>query len=228
MNYCVIPARGGSKRIPRKNIKLFCGKPMIVWSIEVAKSCGCFDRVIVSTDDSEIADIAKQNGAEVPFFRPSYLADDYSGTAEVVKHAVRWYDDQGETSDYVCCIYATAPFIQECDIRRGLKELKACDASFAVGVTSFDYPIHRAIAINEANRIYMLDPRNYEKRSQDFDEVWHDAGQFYWGRKSAWLANEPVLGRSSIPIKIPRFRVQDIDTQDDWHCAERLFRIRGV
>jgi N-acylneuraminate cytidylyltransferase len=225
MRLAIIPARGGSKRIPRKNIKLFGGKPMIAWSIEAAKQSGCFDRIIVSTDDSEIAEVAISYGAEVPFMRPPELSDDHTGTTKVVAHAVDWHNKNNNLNiaSYVCCIYATAPFIDVKDLQCGLQTLEFCDADYAFSVTSYAFPIQRAIRITNNKRVEMLDANQFNTRSQDLEQVWHDAGQFYWGRAAAWLALKPVFSQSSAPIVLQRHRVQDIDTEEDWTRAELMY-----
>jgi len=224
MRLAVIPARGGSKRIPRKNIKPFCGKPMIAWSIEAAIASQCFDRIIVSTDDDEIAEIAKAYGAEVPFIRPPVLSDDYTGTIPVIAHATHWQNKNGEAPTDVCCIYATAPFLQITDLQIGLQALKKTNADYAFSVTSYPFPIQRAIRITTANRIEMFQPEKFNARSQDLEEAWHDAGQFYWGKANAWLDGKLIFSPDTIPIMLPRHRVQDIDTIDDWIRAELMFK----
>lgn len=223
MNLCVIPARGGSKRIPRKNIKEFCGKPMIAWSIEAALKSGCFDQVIVSTDDIEIAAVAKKWGAEVPFMRPAEFSDDHTGTIPVIAHAIRELQRQGQTPDRVCCIYATAPFITAEDIRTGEKKLAGHD--FAFSITSFAFPIQRALRLTRENSVAMFQPDHFNTRSQDLEEAYHDAGQFYWGTASAWLEKRVIFGEHSAPVILPRHRVQDIDTTEDWIRAEWLFKV---
>ncbi len=222
MNIAVIPARGGSKRIPRKNIKPFCGKPMIAWSIEAAKESGLFDRVIVSTDDAEIAEVAKAWGAETPFVRPPELSNDYAGTTEVIAHATRWALDAGLKPDAVCCIYATAPFVQTADLKRGRDALSSGDWDYAFTATDFAASIFRAFRQASGGGIEMFFPEHFATRSQDLPVALHDAGQFYWGRPSAWLDGKRIFDKRSIPIVIPRWRVQDIDTQDDWERAEML------
>lgn len=224
MTIAIIPARGGSKRIPKKNVKEFAGKPMIAWSIEAAQASGCFDRIIVSTDDPEIADIASKWNAEVPFLRPPELANDFAGTIPVIKHAIDWLISNGTEPEYICCIYATAPMIQTQDIQEGIDVLSSSDACYAFPVTDFSFPIQRAVRITEDNRVEMLFPGKFETRSQDLEEAWHDAGQFYWGRINAWRREVPFFSRQSIPIPLPRHRVQDIDTPEDWRRAEMMFR----
>lgn len=224
MKIAVIPARGGSKRIPRKNIKEFCGKPMIVWSIEAALSSGCFDKVIVSTDDAEIADVAQQYGAGVPFIRPAALSDDHTGTTAVISHAIEWFLSQGQNVELVCCLYATAPFVKPEDLRRGLDILQANACNYAFSVTSYAFPIQRAIKISSDHRIGMFHPEHFHTRSQDLEEAFHDAGQFYWGKAEAWLNEKMIFGSSSMPVMLPRHRVQDIDTREDWQRAEWLFK----
>lgn len=223
-NVAIIPARGGSKRIPRKNIKEFCGKPMIAWSIEAAKASGCFDQIVVSTDDEEIASVALKHGASVPFIRPRELADDFAGTLPVMHHAVAWLNEFDATVDYVCCIYATAPFVSVQDLREGFQLLRKTGSSYALSVTSYAFPIQRAIRITESGRIAMFNPESFHIRSQDLDEAWHDAGQFYWGTADAWLGERPVFSADSVPVRLPRHRVQDIDTFEDWVRAEWLFK----
>jgi N-acylneuraminate cytidylyltransferase len=224
MNVCIIPARGGSKRIPRKNIRDFCGRPMIAWSISAAVESGCFARVIVSTDDSEIADVARQWGAETPFQRPEELSGDHVATIPVIAHAINWLDSQGLPAGLTCCLYATAPFVQREMLRQGYEQLVASGADYAFSVTSFPFPIQRAIKITTRGRVEMFQPEYFNTRSQDLVEAWHDAGQFYWGQSSAWLQGKILFGSGSVPVKIPRHLVQDIDTDEDWVRAEWLFR----
>jgi pseudaminic acid cytidylyltransferase len=220
----IIPARGGSKRIPRKNIKEFCGKPMIAWSIEAAKASGCFDKIIVSTDDAEIADVAKEWGATVPFTRPAKLSDDYAGTLPVIRHAVEWLSEREAPVDYACCLYATAPFVSADDLRHGWEVIQQPGCSYAFSITSYAFPIQRAVRITENGRVAMFNPEHFQTRSQDLEEAWHDAGQFYWGTAKAWREERPIFGEESVPVKLPRHRVQDIDTHEDWARAEWLFQ----
>lgn len=223
MRLAVIPARGGSKRIPRKNIRPFCGKPMIAWSIEAARQSGCFDRIIVSTDDGEIAAVARDFGADVPFLRPPELSDDHTGTIPVIAHAIQWQQQHGESPTEACCIYATAPFVRAEDLQRGLDLLKHADCDYAFSVTSYAFPIQRALRIKENGRMEMFQPDHFNTRSQDLEESYHDAGQFYWGNTRAWLAGTPIFSQSA-PVILPRCRVQDIDTPEDWARAEWLFK----
>lgn len=224
MNVAIIPARGGSKRIPRKNIKLFCGKPMIGYSIDAALKTGLFDRVIVSTDDKEIADIAVSLGAEVPFLRPDALADDFTGTGAVIKHALTWLNAHGVSAQYVCCIYATAPFLLPELLREGYDKLLASKKSFAFSITTFPFPIQRAIKLNQEGLIDAFFPEFVQFRSQDLEASYHDAGQFYWGLEKAFLDEEPSFSPISMPVIVPRYLVQDIDTMEDWHRAELMYR----
>lgn len=234
MIIAVIPARGGSKRIPRKNIRLFEGKPIIAWSIEAALNAGCFDRVIVSTDDEEIAAVAKAYGAEVPFMRPTTLADDYSGTAEVVRHVITEVNNlltaaaaDGVVHSVVsaaCCIYATAPFLRADDIQKGLGSLCGENADYALAITEFEFPVQRAVKLDAQHRITMLYPEFSQTRSQDLEKSYHDAGQFCWGTSEAWLFSKPVYQSKTAAVLIPSSRVQDIDNEDDWQRAELMFR----
>jgi len=225
MKIAVIPARGGSKRIPRKNIKVFCGKPIIAWSIEAAKSSGLFDHIIVSTDDAEIADISKEWGADVPFVRPAELANDYAGTTEVIAHATQWGVDRGWSLSAVCCIYATAPFIQVVDIKRALVALESGNWAYSFSVTDYESPIFRSFYEHPDGGVEMFFPVQFNKRSQDLPAALHDAAQFYWGRPDSWLTGKRIFDRHSFPVAIPRWRVQDIDTESDWIRAEYLFHI---
>lgn len=223
MKFAVIPARGGSKRIPRKNVLPFHGKPMIQWTIEAAAASGCFDRIIVSTDDEEIATVSKSVGADVPFLRPDHLSDDHATTGDVMRHATEMLVGSRHPDAAVCCLYATAPFLRPASIRDGLSALTESGAEFAFSVTSFGYPIQRALRITPGNRVQMLRPDLFATRSQDIEETFHDAAQFYWGRASAWLASRPIFLSDAVPVRVPRSMVQDIDTLEDWERAERLF-----
>ncbi|MDK9707990.1 MAG: pseudaminic acid cytidylyltransferase [Desulforhopalus sp.] len=225
MNIAIIPARGGSKRIPRKNIREFCGKPMIAWSIEAAKASGLFQHIIVSTDDIEIAGIARQWGAEVPFMRPEELANDFAGTAPVVAHATQWALDQGWDVIAVCCIYATAPFMRVDDLHKGWAELQSGDWDYVFTATDFAAPIFRSFEMTDEGGVRMFFPEHAATRSQDLPVALHDAGQFYWGRALAWTQERRFFDRYTKPIMIPRWRVQDIDTQDDWVRAEMFAAI---
>jgi N-acylneuraminate cytidylyltransferase len=220
----IIPARGGSKRIPRKNIRSFAGKPIIAYSISAARACGLFDRVIVSTDDEDIAQTARQYGAEIPFMRPAQLADDYTGTNAVTRQAIEWLNEHGEDVGIACCIYATAPFLQVRYLAEGHEKLLATGKSFAFSVTSYAFPIQRAITINPAGEVEAMHPENYYVRSQDLPEAYHDAGQFYWGTAEAFLTDLVPFSTVAVPVVLPRYLVQDIDTEEDWRHAEFMYR----
>lgn len=224
MNICVIPARGGSKRIPRKNIKKFHGKPIIAYSIEAALASGCFDKVIVSTDDKEIAEIATKFGAEVPFIRPPELSDDLTGSDEVIRHAVNWYTRHGIKVDYVCCVYATAPFLSSETIELGFNMLVKSGKNFAFSVAEYDFPIQRALRLSN-NGVEVFQYESINLRSQDLELAYHDAGQFYWGTASAYLENKEFYSDQTVPIKLPRYLTQDIDTSEDWEQAELLYNV---
>lgn len=224
MRLAVIPARGGSKRIPRKNVKEFCGKPMLGWSIDAAIASGCFDEVVVSTDDPQIADVARAFGASIPFMRPADLSDDHTGTIPVVRHATQWFCNEGKAPESVCCLYATAPFVRPADLRRGLELLDTTGSDYAFSVTSYAFPIQRALRLTSGNRVQMFNPEHFTTRSQDLEEAFHDAGQFYWGTAQAWLEGRTIFTPASTPVMLPRHRVQDIDTLEDWERAEWLFK----
>ena len=225
MRLCVIPARGESKRIPRKNIKDFFGQPMIAYSIKAALKSNFFDQVIVSTDDAEIAEVAKYFGASVPFVRPNELANDYTGTVPVVKHAIEWFDDQGQSPSEVCCLYATAPFVRAGTIKRAYEQMQSTQADYCFTVTSFAFPIQRALKVTAKNRIEMFYPEHLETRSQDLKESYHDAGQFYWGKAEAFKQQNPLFSKSATPYILPRHLVQDVDTPEDWKRAELMYQV---
>ena len=227
MRIALIPARGGSKRIPRKNIRPFLGKPIITYPIEVARASGLFERILVSTEDSEIAALASKHGAEVPFLRPGNLADDYATTAAVLAHAVQWMNGQRWAIDTVCCIYATAALIQTDDLKRGLDALESGAWDYAFSVTEFAAPIFRAFRARSDGGLEMFFPEHAATRSQDLPVALHDAGQFYWGRAASWLECKPIFDRRSRPVLVPRWRVQDIDTPEDWSHAELIKRSLG-
>lgn len=222
MKIAIIPARGGSKRIPRKNIKPFSGKPMISWTIAAALASGCFDRVIVSTDDDEIAEMARKYGAETPFLRPSNLSDDHATAFAVTQHAIGWLREQGCDPDYVCVIYATAPFVQARFLADAYEKLAASTKQYIFSVTSFPFPIQRGIKINSHGEVEALHPEHFFTRSQDLEECYHDAGQFYWGRPQAFLDGVILHSPEALPYILPRYLVQDIDTPEDWRRAELM------
>ena len=219
----IIPARGGSKRIPRKNIKDFFGKPLIAYSIQVALNSQLFDKVIVSTDDKEIADIAKQYGAEVPFLRPEKLSDDFTGTSDVINHTLKYLNERNEKYDYCCTIYATAPLLQPKYLIEGYNRIQKSDAINAFSATSMPFPIQRTFKIDENGRCEMFYPEFYYTRSQDLEEAYQDAGQFYWTKLTS-QSDEIMFGKDSIPIILPRHLVQDLDTFEDWTRLEYLYK----
>lgn len=221
MNIAVIPARGGSKRIPRKNIKEFGGKPMIAYAITAAKNSGLFDHVLVSTDDAEIAKIAQEWGAETPFVRPAELANDYTATVPVVAHAIQACEALGWDFSNVCCIYPGVPFIQVEDLQGAFKHLEAGSADYCFPVTEFPSAIQRALKQGSHGVMQPFFPEFQLTRTQDLEPAFYDAGQFYWGQKKAWLSN-PRIHSSSAGYVIPSWRVVDIDTPADWDRAERL------
>jgi pseudaminic acid cytidylyltransferase len=225
MNICVIPARGGSKRIPRKNIKFFNGKPIIAYSIEVALESRHIDKVIVTTDDQEIANIALEFGAEVPFYRPQELSNDYCTIGPVISHAVDWMENNGILINHVCCLYPTAPFIEVGSISDAYKKFIEKEADFCLSVASFPFPIQRAVKISKSGVIEVFNPEFVNIRSQDLEESYHDAGQFFWGKKDAFKIDSLWLAEVVIPFVLPRYLVQDIDTLEDWKKAEIMYKV---
>ena len=226
-NIAIIPARGGSKRIPKKNIKDFLGKPIIAYSIEMAISCKLFNKVIVSTDDQEIKDVAIKYGAKVPFIRPKEIADDFTGTHEVIGHAVKWLEDNGETMDYVCCIYPTAPLIEKDDLIKGFEIIQTGKWNSVMAATNFSYPIFRSFENLPDGGLKMIFPEHYSSRSQDLPEVYHDAGLFYWAKPETWKKKPEGYSDKNSIVKIPNYRIQDIDTLEDWKRAEIIYKIKN-
>ncbi|WP_406667103.1 pseudaminic acid cytidylyltransferase [Gallaecimonas sp. GXIMD1310] len=206
-------------------MKDFHGKPMIAWSIEAAQASGVFDRVIVSTDDEEIAEVANSLGAETPFLRPVDLSDDFATTGQVMAHAVSTLAQLGIQAEIVCCLYATAPFTRAEDLKSAIEKLESSDADFVFSATSFEFPIQRALKLDAKGRVEMFQPEHLLTRSQDLEEAYHDAGQFYCGRAGAFLEQRPFFSPASLALILPRHRVQDIDTPEDWLRAEALFKV---
>ena len=223
MNIAIIPARGGSKRIPKKNIKSFLGKPIISYSIDTAIKSGLFGKVIVSTDDPEISEIANEYGAETPFTRPKQLSDDFSGTHEVIGHAVECIETPEININYVCCIYATAPFIRNEYLKKGLEIIKTGNWDSVIAATKFNYPIQRSFRVNDNGGLEMFYPENFSKRSQDLEDAFHDAGQFYWATPDHWKNSKGGFGDKNTIVEIPNYLVQDIDDLDDWYRAEGIY-----
>ncbi|PQO38796.1 pseudaminic acid cytidylyltransferase [Blastopirellula marina] len=223
MKIAIIPARGGSKRIPRKNIRIFAGKPIIGYSIETAIASGLFDDIIISTDDHEVAEVAKSFGASVPFLRPNELSCDYTPTLPVIRHAIEQIEANAGQVELACCIYPTAPFLRAQDLADGFRLLKNNQqAEFAFSVTSFSFPIFRSLKI-EGDRVGMFWPEHEMTRSQDLPEAFHDAGQFYWGTRDAFLHAGGIYSANSHAVVLPRYLVQDIDTEEDWIRAEQMY-----
>ncbi len=224
MRAAVIPARGGSKRTPRKNVRSFAGRPMIAWPIETALASGLFDIVVVSTDDDEIARVAEEAGAAVPFRRPPELADDHTPTRPVIRHAIEALEAAGRTVDEMCCLYATTPFVTADDLVAGQKALAGSANGFSVSVTHYPHPIQRALRLRADGTAVPVDEAALAMRSQDLEEMVHDAGAFYWGTREAFMSPRSILGSGSAAVVLPTWRVHDIDTEDDWRRAELMFR----
>lgn len=220
----IIPARGGSKRIPRKNIKLFCGKPIISYSIEAAISSGLFDEVMVSTDDTEIAEVSRRYGASVPFFRSAKTSDDYAVTADVIDEVVNEYSKRGYEFDYLCCIYPGAPFVTAKRLREAADILIGSTAEALLPVVKFSFPPQRCVIIAD-NRVKMKWPENLNTRSQDLEPYYHDCGQFYYIKTSAFIREHKLLTDNTVPFIIPEIEVQDIDNEEDWALAEIKYKL---
>ena len=226
----IITARGGSKRIPRKNIKNFLGKPIIAYSITAALDAGCFDEVMVSTDDHEIAEVARELGANVPFFRSAKMADDFATTADVLTEVLNEYLVRGEAFDHACCIYPTAPFVTPERLKHACDVLTKSGADTVLPVVRFSFPIQRALTI-ENNRLKELWPEHANTRSQDLAPTYHDSGQFYFFQVTRFLESKDLFSNNTVPIVLPESEVQDIDTVEDWKIAEikyQILRLSGV
>lgn len=219
----IIPARGGSKRIPRKNVKLFAGRPMIAYAVDAAAKSGLFDHIVVSTDDAEIASVARVAGAETPFVRPQELADDHTPTVPVIAHAIDECSMLGWNTGQVCCIYPGVPFLELDDLVEALRLLETGIAPYAFPVTPFPSPVQRAFRRAADGRVRPFNPQYVNTRTQDLEPAYHDAGQFYWGAQSAWLGGLSIHANGA-SIVLPHWRVVDIDTPDDWARAEILHR----
>ena len=219
----MITARGGSKRIPRKNIKEFNGKPIIAYSIEAALSSGVFDEVMVSTDDEEIAEIAKRYGAKVPFFRSEKTANDFATTVDVIEEVLNTYKERGEEFDIFCCIYPTAPFITAKRLKDAVEELSKSDADSLIPVVRFSYPPQRAMEVHNGKLVFRQ-PENLSKRSQDLEPHFHDAGQFYVVRSESFFKNRGIMVGDILPMELSELEVQDIDNESDWIIAEEKYK----
>ena len=222
----VIPARGGSKRIPKKNIRLLQGKPILQWVIESADASGCFDSIVVSTDDPEIAAVARASGALVPFLRPAELSDDHTPTVPVIAHALKTLEQSGTSYETACCIYSTAVFASPEIIRNGLTLLQTGGCNYVISVIPYPHPIERALRLTPNSTIRMENPQHVATRSQDLQPSFHDAGQFYWGLSAAWVSGEPILSGRTKAVFLESAEARDIDNEQDWQIVEQLFSLR--
>ena len=223
----IIPARGGSKRIPKKNIRPFLGKPIIQYSIEAAHDSGCFDEIMVSTDSEEIAEISLKAGAKVPFLRSSKNSSDTAPVTDAALEVLESYRDKlGKEFKYFCCIFSTSPLISHQRITKGLKMLQSRDADVILPVVEFDFPIQRALKM-ENGYVEMINKKNQFKRSQDLAETYHDAGRFVWAKTAPFLKKRTLFVKKVLPMILPRMEVQDIDTEDDWKEAEVKYLIKN-
>ena len=223
-NLCIIPARGGSKRIPRKNIKTFMGKPIIAYSIEAALNSAVFDEVMVSTDDEEIAEVARQYGASVPFLRSAETSNDYATTVDVLLEVVNNFKEKGKSFDIVCCLYSTAPFVTPERLKEATSQISDnVDACFTI--VQYSYPIQRSLRINESEHVEMMFPEHLKSRTQDLEKVYHDAGQFYFVKTDALIQEKTVWCKRTAPLILSEHEVQDLDTLTDWQLAEMKYKL---
>jgi len=220
----VIPARGNSKTIPGKNYKKFNGKPIIANTIRKLKESKIFDKIIVSTDSKKIASISKKYGAETPFKRPKFLSNDYASGTSVISHSVKFLIKEGYQFDYVCCVYATNPFLQISDLKKGFKKIKSKKFNYVFSATPYRFPFFRSFIFSRKKGVKMLFKKNINKRSQDLKEIMCDAAQFYWGYKKAWLQEKKIFTKSSDIIVVPAWRYHDLNTLDDWKYAELSYK----
>lgn len=222
-NIAIIPARGGSKRIPRKNIKTFMGKPIIAYSIEAALESGLFDEVMVSTDDEEIAETARKYGAKVPFMRSAETSNDYAGTDDVILEVLKMYKERGEEFDTFCCIYSTAPFVTSDRLAEAYGKLNSnIDSVFTC--VAYSYPVQRSLRIVD-DRISMVHPEYFDARSQDLETIYHDAGQFYIATVSSYIRERKLWGANTAGLILSELEVQDLDTLTDWQLAEMKYSL---
>lgn len=226
MRLAVIPARAGSKRIPGKNIRNFAGRPIIGWVIEAARDSGIFDRIVVSTDSDEVAAVAESEGAEVPFRRSPELSDDNTGTLEVIADAAGWAVRHESVPTAICCLYATASLVDPHDVVRACELLETAEWDYVFAGAQYSYPVQRSLVRRDGGGVSLLWPEHRLTRSQDLTPVYHDAGLFYWGRTESWIGLKPILSESSTFVDVPAWRVQDIDTPEDWVLAEHKFLSR--
>ena len=221
----VIPAREGSKRIPGKNYKAFNGVPIIINTIKKLKKSKIFDKIIVSTNSNKISKIAKKYGAKVPFKRPKILSNGYASGTSVISHCIKFLMKKGYQFDYVCCVYAPNPFLKIDDLKKGYKKINSKKFDYVFAATPYHFPYFRSFTFTKKSGVKMIFYKNYKKRSQDLDEILCDAGQFYWGKKRAWLQKKVIFAKNSDIVVVPKWRYQDIDTLDDWKRAEILSRV---
>ena len=222
MDIAIIPARGNSKRIPKKNIKEFCGKPIIYYSIKAAFESGQFDEIIVSTENEEIRDIALSYGAKVPFLRPVDLSDDFTPIVPVIKHVINEYENLGQSLNYVSCIFATAPFIEITNLKKAKDISKSYSGIYCFPVSEYFSPIQRSLILNESNQVTSMFPENQNIRTQDFNKTYFDAGQFYFAHKNTWIKNSNIHQFGRVII-IPKWSAVDIDDFEDWSKAEKYY-----
>ena len=228
MNIAIIPARSGSKRIINKNIKKFKGLPIIGWPIKAAKKSKLFDKIIVSTDSKRISRISKKFKIEVPFLRPKNISGDYASTEVVIEHAIKWLKKKKIYPKFVCCIYPTSAFLDPADLIKGYKKIKTLKWDYVFSGGKYYSSIFRSFKNRKNNGLKMIFPKYYKKRTQDIDETYHDAGQFYWGKSDSWLKHKSIFAKKSCVIEVPRWRIHDIDTIEDWKNAEKMWSLKNL
>ena len=223
MNFAIIPARGGSKRLRKKNIRDFCGKPVIAYAIENALSLGIFSEVIVTTDDPDIASISRDYGAQIPEMRPGNLSDDYATTLDVMKYAVANYVPKSENKNAVCCIYPTTPLLSPRFVLEGQQLFESGEWDYVISATRYSHPIERAFTINRSGPVEVINPEYVFTRTQDLSDSFYDAGQFYWGERQTWITGKSMFLSRMTAVEIPKLQSIDIDTLEDWILAEHIY-----
>lgn len=221
----IITARGGSKRIPRKNIKEFCGKPIMAYSIEAAKQADVFDEIMVSTDDEEIAEVGRKFGAVVPFFRSPKTSDDFATTADVLTEVLTEYEKMGKKFTHICCIYPTAPFVTARNLKQAMELLVEKQADSVMPVVKFSFPPQRSVVVGENGNLVPKWEEYMNCRSQDLEPFYHDCGQFYCLNVARFLEEKKMIMSNTRPLFMDEMQVQDIDTEEDWRIAEMKYRI---
>ena len=223
----IIPARSGSKRIKNKNIKNFYNKPIIYYAIKAAKESKLFDKIIVSTDSKKVGSIAKKFGAEFSFIRPKYLSGDKIGIRDVILDGINWVKKNYKKPSFICCIYPTAALLKSVDLKKSFKIIRTNKWNYIFSAVKNSYPIERAFGLSAYKRVVMMNKKNFLKRSQDFKETYHDAGQFCWGTYEGWCKQRVIFAKNSSIYLMSSLKAHDVDTYDDFEILKKLYKLRN-